>query len=191
MKNYEEKKYDYLNELPGISDVMLKNHFTLYGGYVSNTNKIVESLKKVTVSSPEYNELKRRFGWEYDGMRMHELYFSNLTKDACRLNLDGALGKGLIDNFGSYDFWLADFKAIGMIRGVGWVCLVQDKETNNLFNIWVGEHDLGQLVNTNIILVMDVWEHAYMTDYGLKRADYIASFSKIIDWSVVEKRYIQ
>jgi len=174
--------------LSGITDVMLNNHLTLYAGYVTNTNKISDLLKLAKASTPEYNELKRRFGWEYDGMKMHELYFENLTKNPKLLPEDSDLFKAIVVNFGSFDNWLADFKSTGTIRGIGWVILIKT-ENGELINIWVGEHDRGHLVDATPILVMDVWEHAYITDYGLKRTDYIESFIKLIDWEVLEKRY--
>lgn len=185
---YKEKNFDHLLGISGFSDTMLKNHFTLYGGYVKNVNTVMESLKILKANSPEYNELKRRFGWEFNGMRMHELYFENMSKEKTSTTRDSAFEKAFVASFGTYEKWLEDFKTTGMIRGIGWVALVQDKMNGNLTNLWVGEHDEGQLGDQKILLVMDVWEHAYMTDYGIKRADYINAFINTIDWKVVEGR---
>ncbi len=187
---YEQKNFDHLLGMKGFSDTMLTNHFSLYGGYVKNVNAVMESLKTLKASSPEYNELKRRFGWEFNGMRMHELYFGNMTKDQAKKTTtkDSSFEIAFTESFGTYEKWLEDFKATGMIRGIGWVVLVQDKSNGNLINLWVGEHDEGQLGDQKILLVMDVWEHAYMTDYGIKRADYINTFMSSIDWSTVEGR---
>jgi len=74
------------------------------------------------------------------------------------------------------------------MRGIGWVVLYQDNATARLFNQWINEHEVGHLAGCRPILVMDVFEHAFMTDYGLKRADYIESFLKNINWQVVEAR---
>lgn len=186
---YEAKKFDNLFGLNGFSDTMLKNHFSLYEGYVKNVNFLNELLKNLKPGSPEYNEIRRRFGWEWNGMRMHELYFGNLTKDIKVLSTDSLLFNDLVVTFCSYDKWLEDFKSLGMTRGIGWAVLVKDRINNTLMNIWVGEHDIGQLVDQEILLVMDVWEHSYMTDYGIKRADYIESFIKSVDWAVVAERY--
>lgn len=171
---YEIKKFEHLLGISGLSDTLLKNHFTLYEGYVKNVNSCTD---------------RRRFGWEYDGMKLHELYFENLTKENKEINKEGELYKNLVTTFGSYENWLSDFKALGLTRGIGWVALVKDRATSVLMNIWIGEHDTGHLANGEILLVMDVWEHAYMTDYGIKRADYIEKIIPIIDWEVVEKRY--
>ena len=185
---YEQKKYEHLLGIEEFSDVMLSNHFTLYGGYVKNVNTILELLKTVKANSPEYNELKRRFGWEWNGMKMHEFYFENMTKEKTGTTRDSAFEKAFVTSFGTYEKWLEDFKATGMIRGIGWVVLVQDKTNGNMMNLWVGEHEQGQLGDQKILLVMDCWEHAYMTDYGIKRADYINAFINCIDWKVVENR---
>ncbi len=187
---YTAKKYEYLLGLNGFSDTMLTNHFTLYEGYVMNTNKLLDLLKTKEGGTPEYNELKRRYGWEWNGMRLHELYFGNLTKDTKPLH-DGELKKWLEYTWGSFENWEKDFRSTGTMRGIGWVILYLDTESKTVFNAWVTEHDMGHLAHCVPLLVMDVWEHAYMTDYRLKRADYIASFMNAIDWEVVEKRVMQ
>lgn len=186
---YEQKNYDNLLGITGLSNIMLSNHFSLYGGYVKNVNIIAELLKVIKPNSPEYNELKRRFGWEYNGMKMHELYFENLSKKVQILNMQSKLYKEIEKQFGSYEKWQEDFKATGMIRGIGWVTLIKDS-VGNLSNLWIGEHDEGHLCDQNILLAMDVWEHAYMTDFGTKRADYINIFINIINWQEAEKRFL-
>ena len=185
---YETKKYEGLSGLTGFSDTLLRNHFTLYEGYVKNVNSIITILPTLKPNLPEYNELHRRYGWEWNGMRMHELYFENLTKDYQPLDVHGIFSVKIEENFGSVEKWQEEFKALGLTRGIGWVALVKDNLTGTLMNVWVGEHDQGQLAGASIILVMDVWEHAYITDYGIKRADYIENFMKAINWSVVQSR---
>jgi len=186
----EIKKFEFLLGLAGFSDILLKNHFTLYEGYVKNVNTIFDLFKTLKVGSPEYNELRRRFGWEWNGVRLHELYFSNLTKEKFVLNPESDLYKNIVTAFGSYDNWLVDFKTLGMTRGIGWAVLVKDKVSGALMNIWLGEHDTGLLAQMEILLIMDIWEHAYMIDYGIKRADYIGKFIEVINWPVVEDRLL-
>jgi Fe-Mn family superoxide dismutase len=189
---YEAKKYEHLLGLEGMSDDLLKNHFTLYEGYVANTNKVASILEEHKKSGgaglSEYAELKRRFGWEFNGMRLHELYFENLAKDAGALSPESKIGKKISEQFGSIESWELDFRATGAMRGIGWVMLMHDKVGDRLFNTWVNEHDMGLLAGATPLLVMDVFEHAFMLDYGLKRVDYIEAFWKAIDWSVVESR---
>ena len=188
---YTTKDYSSLIGMEGFSETLLKNHFTLYQGYVTNTNKLMDllasMLKEARVGTPEYSELKRRMGFEFDGMRLHEYYFNNLGVKGV-LEKSGKLGKKLAEDFGSYEDWEKDFKATGAMRGIGWAILYQDNTTGKLINQWINEHETGHLAGCLPILVMDVFEHAFITDYGLKRADYIEAFFKNINWDVVESR---
>ncbi|HBC70818.1 TPA: superoxide dismutase [Candidatus Campbellbacteria bacterium] len=186
---YEAKNFERLLGTEGFSDVILRNHFTLYEGYVSNINKISDLLKSIELGTPAYNELKRRFGWEWSGMRLHELYFGNMVIGGGTIDNKSQFVKRIVEDFGSFEKWEKDFKATGAMRGIGWVVLAQDLENGQLFNTWVNEHDGGHLAGAKIILVMDVFEHAFVLDYGIKRADYISSFWNIIDWNVVEDRF--
>jgi len=188
---YSAKDYSNLIGMEGFSETLLKNHFTLYQGYVANTNKLSDllsgMLREGKTGTPEHSELKRRFGFEFNGMRLHEYYFENLGGKA-PLDKSGTLAKKAADAYGSYDAWEKDFRATGAMRGIGWVILYQDNVTGWLVNQWINEHEVGHLAGCRPILVMDVFEHAFITDYGLKRADYIEAFFKNINWSAVESR---
>lgn len=189
---YNAKDYARLIGIEGFSETLLKNHFTLYQGYVTNTNKVVDTLSQMLkdgkTATPEFAELKRRLGWEFNGMRLHEYYFDNLGGKG-GINKAGKLAKNLIEDFGSYELWEKDFKATGTMRGIGWVAMYQDTIDGKLLNPWwINEHDVSHPSGCNPILIMDVFEHAYMIDYGLKKADYIEAFFKNINWSVVEGR---
>ena len=188
---YTAKDYAKLIGMEGFSETLLKNHFTLYQGYVTNTNKVIETLdqmlKNDKAATPEFAELKRRLGWEFNGMRLHEYYFENLGGKA-PLDSKSKLGKKLAENFGSYQNWEKDFKATGSMRGIGWAVLYHDTTNGTLMNIWINEHDVAHPAGCTPLLIMDVFEHAFMLDYGLKRPDYIAAFLKNIDWPVVESR---
>jgi Fe-Mn family superoxide dismutase len=185
---YTAKNFDHLVGLEGLSDRLLKNHITLYQGYVTNVNKLAEIGETTELGSPQYAELKRRFGWEYNGMVLHELYFSNLAKQSSSLPDDSDLRKKISERFGTFDAWEKDFRATGAMRGIGWVVLYFDQTGGRLFNAWINEHDAGHFAGAVPLLVMDVFEHAYMVDYDLKKADYINVFMKLIDWPAVEKR---
>jgi Fe-Mn family superoxide dismutase len=188
---YAAKDYGKLIGMNGFSETLLKNHFALYQGYVTNTNKVWDALqsmlKEGKTATPEYAELKRRFGWEFNGMRLHELYFDNLGGKGT-INKSGKLAKLLPGAYGSVEAWEKDFRATGAMRGIGWVVLYQDDMNGWLFNQWISEHDGGHPAGCRPILIMDVFEHAYMLDYGLKRADYIEAFFKNINWDAVEAR---
>jgi Fe-Mn family superoxide dismutase len=188
---YVAKDFSKLIGMEGFSETLLKNHFTLYQGYVTNTNKLMDllttMLKENKASTPEYGELKRRMGFEFNGMRLHEYYFDNLGGQGF-LDKSGKLVDKLTEDFGSYEQWEKDFKGTGSIRGIGWAILYQDNVTGKLINQWINEHETGHPAGCIPLLVVDVFEHAFMIDYGLKRADYIAAFFRNINWSIVEKR---
>jgi Fe-Mn family superoxide dismutase len=188
---YVAKDFGKLVGMDGFSETLLKNHFTLYQGYVTNTNKLSDllggMLAEGKTATPEYAELKRRFGWEWNGMRLHEFYFENLGGKGA-LDPASKLGKAVAAEFGSVEKWEADFRAVGAMRGIGWVVLYQDKLGGRLFNQWVNEHDAGHPAGAVPVLIMDVFEHAFMVDYGLKRADYIAAFFRNVNWKAAEAR---
>jgi Fe-Mn family superoxide dismutase len=190
--DYTAKEYTRLIGMAGFSEALLKNHFTLYQGYVTNTNKVLTILEQMLeggkAATPEFAELKRRVGWEFNGMRLHEYYFDNLGGTA-PLNMGGILAKKLAESFGSVDTWEKDFRATGAMRGIGWTVLYQDPTSGRLINFWINEHDVSHPAGCMPLLVMDVFEHAFMLDYGLKRADYIEAFFKNIDWKAVEARF--
>ena len=190
---YEAKNFESLLETAGFSDQLLKNHFTLYQGYVANTNKLSDALsamlKDGKTATPEYAELKRRFGWEFNGMRLHELYFGNMIKGGSVVDKNSGLFKKITEGFGSWENWEKDFKSTGSMRGIGWTILYLDKDSNRVFNVWVNEHDFGHLAGCVPLLILDVFEHAYMIDYGLKKADYIEAFMKAVNWKIVLDRF--
>ena len=194
---YQARQFN-LSGLKGISDKTLEIHFKLYEGYVKETNnltaRITEFIQDGNVDQeemPAYSELTRRLGFEYNGMVLHEYYFDNLKSG-------GGLGdpqrsseflKAAESTFGSYDDWKADFVGIGKMRGVGWAICNQNPANGRLSNHWITLHETGNVAGFDPILVMDVWEHAYLLDYKpAERPKYIEAFFSNIDWSAVEKR---
>ena len=190
---YVAKNFKNLLGIAGFSDNLLNTHFGLYEGYVKNTNTLLERLQTLTTEGKtgpgEFAELKRRFGWEYNGMRLHELYFENMIKNGAELDEKSKINKLIAQSFGSFANWKKDFVATGAMRGIGWAILAHDKQTDTLFNVWINEHDVGHLTGAAPLLVMDVFEHAFILDYSMKRADYIEAFMKAIDWDKVNERF--
>jgi Fe-Mn family superoxide dismutase len=189
---YTKKNYAKLKGMEGFSNKALDIHFALYEGYVNNVNKIGTTLfdlmKQDKAATPEYGELKRRWGWEFNGMRLHELYFENLTNGDSKMQGDSALAKKIVGKFDSYENWEKNFRATGALRGIGWVILYYDQRGEEFFNVWINEHDSGHFAGAVPLLVMDVFEHAFFVDYGKDRAAYIDAFMKNINWEEVEKR---
>lgn len=186
---YEPINYEGLSDIGGLSNELLTNHFTLYEGYVKNTNELLNLLDTKKPGTLEYSELQRRFGWEFDGMRLHELYFENLTKRPKTPSKNSLLAKKITKIYGSLENWRKNFAAVAAMRGIGWAILYYDPKSKELFNIWINEHDQGHLAGCVPIIVCDCFEHAYMLDYGTKRADYVDTFLKNLNWFQVEERF--
>ena len=194
-KTYKEHPFD-LHGLDGISDAQITEHLALYAGYVKQVNGLNEELAAMTGrgqasgKNPEFAELTRRLGFEYNGMLLHEHYFSNLRPAAEPNPPSGsALAAALVESFGSVEQWQTAFHAIGEMRGVGWVILFQDPATHWLTNHWITLHQEGVPAGFKPLLVMDVWEHAFMRDYkATERGKYIAAFFRNIDWRMIEQR---
>ena len=191
MTQFQSKTFN-IPELAGISKTNIDEHLKLYAGYVKHANLILEKIETLSVS-PEENmymigELRRRFGFEYCGMKNHQYYFSQFEGEPKALATENVLSQKINTTFGSFENWQKEFNTLAMTRGVGWAMLYQDTD-GNLLNAWVDEQHLGQLATCNIILALDMWEHAFVYDYPTsEKKKYVEAFFKNLNWSVVEAR---
>lgn len=193
---YTAKTFD-LSDLTGISNETLAMHFKLYEGYVTNTNVLNQRIADLIgggtldpTQSAAFSELKRRFGFEYNGMVLHEYYFENMQKHGTG---DPSTGDAFINaaeaSFGSYETWKADFVNTGKMRGVGWAAVYQDPSNGAISNHWINLHETGNVAGYKPILIMDVWEHAFIKDYApVDRPKYIEAFFSNINWAAVNSR---
>lgn len=194
---FEEIKFN-IGPLKGISAKNIEEHLKLYAGYVKNTNAILEKIPEYESYASEdifapyvVNELHRRFSFEYNGMRNHEIYFGSLSKGAQLLTENSKLKKQITEDFGSFESWLNRFKAIATTRGIGWAMLYFDKKENRLLNAWVDEQHLGQLQNCTPILALDMWEHAFVADYQPSgKKQYIEDFFENLNWETIEENFV-
>lgn len=193
---YKAKSFD-LSGLNGISDETLAMHFKLYEGYVTNTNLLNEQINGLIgegqldpTKVAAFSELRRRYGFEYNGMVLHEYYFENMKKQGTGdPNKDSAFAAAAAESFGSYEVWKADFVATGKMRGVGWAATYQDPSNGAISNHWINLHETGNVAGYTPILIMDVWEHAFIKDYApADRPKYIEAFFSNIDWDAVSGR---
>ena len=192
MAAYEAKKFN-LPSLEGISEESIKQHLALYEGYVKNFNAISAKLVEYAMESTEkhahaLSELIRRRSFEFDGMRLHELYFAQFeggsTSPTTNSPLAAQLKKEYLGYFEEY------FKAIGNMRGPGWAMLYWEPEGKQFLAGFVGEQHQGHFATLPIILALDVWEHAFILDYGaVGKSKYIEAFFKNLNWGVIEKRF--
>ncbi|AKM83727.1 MAG: Superoxide dismutase (Fe) [Candidatus Campbellbacteria bacterium GW2011_GWD1_35_49] len=193
MQKYEEKKFN-LPKMEGISEKQIEEHLKLYSGYVKHTNLIREKIAELSEDKDSnaylISELRRRFNFEFNGMRMHEYYFEQFEGGAKDLNEESNLAKVLAEKYGSLEKSIEHFAEVGKSRGIGWAVLVYDTQAKTPHIVWVGDHELGQLGGLPIIAVMDMWEHAFMVDYvPSEKGKYIDAFLKNINSEVLEKRY--
>jgi Fe-Mn family superoxide dismutase len=193
-KKYTPKSFASLKGLKGISDALLESHFKLYEGYVNRTNKLTESLFALTKegqaagANPAFAEMTRRLGFEYNGMVLHEHYFGNLTPSAPK-DPSAKFRKACEASFGGYDTWLADFRGVATMPGVGWAITFQNPTTGWLSNHWVTLHEDGNVAGFAPVLVMDAWEHAFVPDYkATERAKYVDAYFSNIDWEAAAAR---
>jgi len=194
-QTYSPKKWN-LSGLKGISDKTLEMHFGLYEGYVENTNLLNEQIAgkiesgHAVATDLEFSELNRRLAFEYNGMRLHELYFNNLTVSSPEPGSE--LKTALAATYGNFETWKKDFAAVGSMRGVGWAIAHQDPANGRITNNWVEQHQDGNLATFAPIVVMDVWEHAFMLDYKpAERSKYIEAFFTNVDWETIAGRLVQ
>ncbi len=193
MKKFEEKQFN-IPDLKGISKKTIEEHLKLYAGYVKHANlvreKIDEMKKDAEKNAYAIGEVMRRFGFEYNGMRNHEVYFSILEGGSKSIQQDSTLVKKVIEDFGSWDMWLNEFKSISLTRGIGWAMLYYDHREDRLLNAWIDEQHLGQLQDCTLILALDMWEHSYVSDYQPSgKKNYVEDFFANINWETAEGNF--
>ena len=193
MPKFEEKKFD-IQKLKGISEKTIEEHLKLYGGYVKNANLILEHIENLSKESEKFayelGEIQRRFGFEYNGIRNHEVYFDNISGGKSELAENSETKKQIEKDFGSFDLWIQRFKAIALTRGIGWAILYWDSKEKAFLNAWVDEQHLGQLQNCTPIIALDMWEHSFVADYlpsGKKQ--YVEDFFENINWQRIEENF--
>ena len=137
-----------------------------------------------------FGEIQRRFGFEYNGMRNHEVYFESLSGGAQPLADKSELKKAIEDEWGSFDAFLNRIKATALTRGIGWAMLYYDRKDKRLLTTWVDEQHLGQLQDCALILGLDMWEHAFVYDYPTsEKKKYVEAFFENLNWKVIEENF--
>lgn len=194
MKKFESRKFN-IPGLKGISQKNIEEHLKLYGGYVKHSNLILEKIEalKVDAEANAYalGEVQRRFGFEYNGIRNHEVYFDSLSEGATDLPGESELKSQIEIDFGSFEGWLEQFKATALTRGIGWAMLYYDRKDERLLNAWIDEQHLGQLQDCTLILALDMWEHSYVADYQPSgKKQYVEDFFANLNWQNVERNFV-
>jgi len=194
MTKFTEQKFN-IPKLKGISEKTIEEHLKLYGGYVKNSNLVLEKIEELSknadINTYLLGELQRRFSFEFGGMRNHEYYFRSLEIGAKIISQNSELVKKITEDFGSFEIWLKQFKMIATTtRGIGWAVLYYDSANKKLLNTWVDEQHIGHLSGLNWIFGIDMWEHSYVADYfpsGKKQ--YVEDFITNVNWEVIENNF--
>ncbi len=194
MQQFTPKTFN-IGALKGISAKNIEEHLKLYQGYVKNTNLILEHIEELAQDAEKYayelGEIQRRFSFEYNGMRNHEVYFESLS-DGVQPLAAGGLRQAIESEWGSYEKWLNRFKAIALTRGIGWAMLYYDRKDNRLLSTWVDEQHLGQLQDCALVLGLDMWEHAYVYDYPTsEKKKYVEAFFENLNWEATEQNFLE
>lgn len=192
MNKFIEQKFN-IPELKGISKKTMEEHLKLYAGYVKHSNLILEKIEEMKKDAERnayaLGEVNRRFGFEFNGMRNHEVYFKSFEGGA-KSPREGELRASLEKHWGSFDSWLSEFKSVALTRGIGWAMLYYDPASRELLNAWIDEQHLGQLQNSALILGLDMWEHSYVADYQPSgKKQYVEDFFENLNWSVIEENF--
>ncbi|MDR3519383.1 MAG: Fe-Mn family superoxide dismutase [Candidatus Pacebacteria bacterium] len=194
MEKFIEQKFNIV-ELKGISAKNIEEHLKLYAGYVKNANSIIEMFGKYNAdpaaTSYILGELGRRFSFEYNGIRNHEVYFASLEGGPKKITDSSSLKKSIIDAWGSFEEWLNTFKSMATTtRGIGWAVLWYDKKDNRVLASWIDEQHIGQLNGCKMILALDMWEHSYVADYQPSgKKQYVEDFFENLNWEVIEENF--
>lgn len=193
MKQYEEKKFT-IPKLIGLSEKSIEEHLKLYAGYVKHANLINQKIAEMSTDSEKnayaLAEINRRFGFEFNGMRNHEIYFGSLEGGPKAINESSALSKAIVDEWGSYSNWLSMFKSMALTRGIGWAILYYDPSSKQLISSWVDEQHISQLQGCTPILALDMWEHSFVADYqpsGKKK--YVEDFMNNVNFEFIQENY--
>ncbi len=192
---YIARKFS-LPELKGLSEKQIAVHLALYEGYVKHVNLIREKIASLKEGNEDnsylINELRRRFAFEFDGMRMHEYYFEQFEGGAHQQTSGSPLSNAAEEKYGSWDAFIEHVKEVAGTRGIGWVVVYYDPSGRTLHTVFVNDHEIGQLAGLPILLAVDLWEHAYMVDYvPADKKSYVEAFLENVNWSVPEGRMLE
>jgi Fe-Mn family superoxide dismutase len=194
MHIYEAKTFT-IPPLDGISQKQIDVHLGLYQGYVKHINLLRDQIAELTKADPEkyafaIESVRRRMGFEFNGMRMHEFYFPQFEGGPSPEPRDSELARALTEKYGTWDDFITHLKKVALSRGSGWCTLAWDQAGKTPHIWWTVDHELGMLADVEVLLALDLWEHAYMVDYvPAEKAKHIDALLKNLNWKVVEERF--
>ena len=187
-ENIEPKDFSYLKEkMPKLHPDLLEIHLKLYSGYVAQVNYI-DSQLNLEQDPFVLQSLRKQYGFEFDGMSLHELYFSQLGGNGT-VNTSKSIISKIIKDYKSLDAFKAEVASYAKTRGIGWIILFSNPLNGDLKLCWISDHEKGLLAGYSSIFVIDLWEHAYISQFGLDKNAYIDLMFEYTNWDEVNNRY--
>jgi Fe-Mn family superoxide dismutase len=183
----------HLIKTEGLSDATKAAHDKLYKGYVEAFNKVTTGLLAadrgdVKSAASSYRSLKTDEIYNFNAVKFHELYFSNISDVDSEIRVDSIPYMKLSRDWGTFEAWQEDFMAACMASRNGWGMVVYEPYRSVFMNITVDSHNVNIPLGCVPVIVMDMWEHAYFKDYGLDKRAYLFAMMKELNWDVIEAR---
>lgn len=168
-------------------------HENLYKKYSESFNKVsseLDAVNKYEAGSyaSMYRSLKMDECYNLNAIKLHELYFNNISDLASEIHVDTIPYMKLSRDFGNFENWQFDFIACAMSAREGWAVTVYEPYKNTYMNICIDSHNVGIPIGTVPVLVIDMWSHSFYKDYEIDKRSYLISMMREINWDVVEAR---
>lgn len=194
-KNYQlpELSYGYADLAPFISEEQLRlHHAKHHQAYSNGTNAVFEKLAKARQeqSDLDMKAVLKELSFHVSGHVLHSIFWQNLAPVAQGGGSlpNGVLAEKIQGEFGDFERFKKEFSQAALsVEGSGWAALVQSLEDGRLLIMQIEKHNINLLPQFKILLVLDLWEHAYYLDYKNERAKFIEAFWQIISWREAEK----
>lgn len=177
--------------MPVISANQLSiHHDKHHKAYVDNANEILAKLKMAEEGvAMDFGALYKKLAFNVGGHILHSLFWENMRTPMENNLPEGELASAINRDFGSFEnFWKEFFDVASTVEGSGWAVLVYDKLTDRLILAQVQNHQLNHYPTMPVLLVLDMWEHAYYLDYQNDKKAFATAFQKIVDWEKVGER---
>jgi len=187
--------YDYNALAPSISEEQLKlHHQKHHQAYVNGANGIFERIDKARKENSDFDvkATLKELSFHVGGFKLHNRFWENLAPAGKGGGgaPGGELAKALNAEFTRFDRFKKEFsQAAVSVEGSGWAVLTYCRDTERPLIMQLEKHNVNVLPGYTILLVLDVWEHAYYLDYKNDRAKFVESFWNIVNWDVVQKRF--
>ena len=184
--------YDYKDLVPYISEEQLKiHHQKHHQAYVNGANAIFEKLDKARKEGTDIDvkSTLKELSFNIGGHVLHSLFWGNLAPPGKGGKLGGALADSINNEFGSFERFKKEFsQAAASVEGSGWAALSFSEQIQRPVIMQIEKHNMDVYPAFKILMVLDVFEHAYYIDYKNDRAKFIEAFWNIVNWDEVGKR---